>query len=129
MTRELEYQLIAVIQRERENAKRSIDQLRDALLSLEYGTTRGESGRILGERGVLVEAIVQAHERMEKIDAALDRAQSRRFGFCLDCEGEIQERRLRAQPWSERCVSCQQQIEMSLLRASPAEMHANASHA
>jgi len=33
------------------------------------------------------------------------------FGICLDCEEEINPKRLAAVPWAARCVACQERAD------------------
>jgi DnaK suppressor protein len=39
------------------------------------------------------------------------------YGVCLDCSGEISERRLRALPFAVRCQSCEEVREQAQGRA------------
>jgi DnaK suppressor protein len=48
---------------------------------------------------------------LREVDAALRRMDSGDYGLCIDCEGEIGPNRLRAVPWAERCVRCQERTE------------------
>ena len=45
------------------------------------------------------------------IKAALDRLDRDDYGICEECDGEISLKRLRAIPWTSRCVPCQEQLE------------------
>jgi len=48
---------------------------------------------------------------LDRIDAALARAEVGRYGSCLDCGGEIEVRRLAALPHALRCAACAEQDE------------------
>ena len=50
-------------------------------------------------------------ETLERIDDALARLQSGRFGLCLECGDEISERRLKALPFALRCTDCETERE------------------
>jgi len=50
-------------------------------------------------------------DTMARIDAALGRLDDGRYGSCVECEGEIAERRLRALPFAVRCQACEQRRE------------------
>jgi DnaK suppressor protein len=41
------------------------------------------------------------------VSAALDRIYNGEYGICHACEEEISEKRLKAIPWAEFCVACQ----------------------
>lgn len=50
-------------------------------------------------------------ERLQKIDKALKRLEENAFGLCVKCKGPIPFARLKALPYAENCVKCQEQIE------------------
>jgi Prokaryotic dksA/traR C4-type zinc finger len=45
------------------------------------------------------------------VDAALKRISEGTFGQCLNCEQEINAKRLEAIPWVRYCVTCQELID------------------
>jgi DnaK suppressor protein len=49
------------------------------------------------------------------IDAALVRIKSNTYGSCIECEEELQQKRLEAVPWARHCVSCAEKHEQGLL--------------
>lgn len=53
----------------------------------------------------------QDARQLRLITAALARLEAGTYGLCLDCGELIPVRRLRAVPWAERCVSCQEAHE------------------
>jgi DnaK suppressor protein len=50
-------------------------------------------------------------EELRDIDAALARMEDGSYGICETCGGEIDQRRLEAQPIASRCITCQSQYE------------------
>lgn len=52
---------------------------------------------------------------LNMIDAALKRIQTEEFGVCVNCQEEMQQKRLEAVPWAKHCVSCQEKMEQGLL--------------
>ena len=48
-------------------------------------------------------------QRLRSIDDALRRIQMGEYGICLECGETISLKRLKAVPWTEFCVSCQEQ--------------------
>lgn len=50
-------------------------------------------------------------EELHGIDAALRRIDDGSYGTCEMCAGEIDSRRLEAQPTATRCIACQAQHE------------------
>ena len=118
MNQSLLYQLTASLNKLRGSSARSLERLRDALVSLEYGGDAGDQGRTLIDRRSFVDGIVSANARIERIDGALARVRDGSFGTCMGCGEEIPERRLRAQPWSEGCICCQETREMPFVAAA-----------
>jgi DnaK suppressor protein len=52
-------------------------------------------------------------EALSKIDVALHRLDAGEYGSCVDCKGEIAERRLRALPFAVRCQGCEERREQA----------------
>jgi RNA polymerase-binding transcription factor DksA len=48
---------------------------------------------------------------LAQVEAALQRLETGRFGWCEDCGEAIAAERLGAQPWAARCLSCQSRRE------------------
>ncbi len=45
---------------------------------------------------------------LRRVRAALQRMRDGIYGMCIRCDEEISYKRLRALPWAERCVQCQE---------------------
>ena len=43
---------------------------------------------------------------LQKIEASLKRIDRKDYGFCLDCDGEIAEPRLKLDPAASLCIDC-----------------------
>jgi len=54
-------------------------------------------------------------EVLQKVDDSLVRLESGAFGLCVECEAEINRKRLEAVPWASHCITCQEKIEKGLL--------------
>jgi DnaK suppressor protein len=52
---------------------------------------------------------------LQQIDEALERIRVKNFGTCLNCETELQQKRLDAVPWASHCTTCQEKHEQGLL--------------
>lgn len=59
----------------------------------------------------LFERSSQRRTMLRLIEAALRRIADGSFGVCITCGQEIQDRRLKALPWTQFCLPCQQEIE------------------
>jgi DnaK suppressor protein len=45
---------------------------------------------------------------MRRIRSAIERVNNGSYGVCLECEEEIAPKRLKAIPWAELCIQCQE---------------------
>ena len=52
---------------------------------------------------------------LQLIDEALQRIKENKFGACVQCGEELQQKRLEAVPWAPHCVTCQEKQEQGLL--------------
>ena len=50
------------------------------------------------------------------IEEALRRMNDGAFGVCVECGGEMQQKRLEAVPWARHCIECQEKQEQGLLQ-------------
>ena len=50
-------------------------------------------------------------ETLVRIDDAVGRLDAGQYGFCVECEREIAEPRLRALPFAARCQACEERHE------------------
>jgi DnaK suppressor protein len=54
-------------------------------------------------------------ELLQLMDDALTRIEDKRFGVCLSCDEEMNQKRLDAVPWARHCLACQEKQELGLL--------------
>jgi DnaK suppressor protein len=52
---------------------------------------------------------------LQLINEALLRIKNSSYGTCIECEQELQQKRLEAVPWARHCVTCQEKQEQGLL--------------
>lgn len=57
----------------------------------------------------------QDRSLLNLIDGALARIKSSAYGACVNCQTELQQKRLEAVPWARHCVSCQEKMERGQL--------------
>jgi DnaK suppressor protein len=62
-------------------------------------------------------------ETLRRVDEALSRLEAGEYGYCVQCEVEISETRLRAVPFSTRCRLCQEGRELGETQARRFEQH------
>jgi DnaK suppressor protein len=48
-----------------------------------------------------------------QLRSAIDRLDDGSYGICLQCEEPISPKRLKAVPWAEFCISCQETADQS----------------
>lgn len=101
-----------------ESEKKSL--LIQASVKHDIDTDGDEMDEIQGN--VLIELNSQLANRINKnlslIDAALQRIKDKKYGICDDCEEDISDKRLLANPYFETCISCAEQREMSSKKRS-----------
>ena len=86
----------------------------DAASTVELDQTRvGRLSRMdaLRAQEMSVEVRRRRELQLTRISAALRRVEDGTFGYCLDCEDEIDARRLAFDPTVTRCVACASRAE------------------
>ena len=64
-----------------------------------------------GHGGVEFALLQMRAETLARIDAALERLDAGKYGYCFDCAQEVSESRLRALPFAARCHGCEERRE------------------
>ena len=59
-------------------------------------------------RDLAVRNLERSVRRLRQIEEALRRLDKGEYGICANCEEEIGPKRLRAVPWAQFCVKCQE---------------------
>ncbi len=57
------------------------------------------------------------HDRftLQLVEEALQRMKENQYGQCVHCQGELQQKRVEAVPWTRHCIVCQEKQEQGLL--------------
>ena len=57
------------------------------------------------------------HDRftLQLVEEALERIKENSFGLCVNCQEEVQHKRLEAVPWARHCFACQEKQERGQL--------------
>ena len=63
------------------------------------------------ERELALETLGRESTFLRETRAALRRVDAGTFGSCIDCEEEINPKRLAAVPWAARCIACQERVD------------------
>ena len=81
-----------------------IQQLADPADMTQEASARDVAAQILDRESALV----------RRIRSAMDRISEGSYGICLECEDEIAPKRLKAVPWAELCINCQERADRSM---------------
>jgi RNA polymerase-binding transcription factor len=60
------------------------------------------------EREFAIGELDRNSARLREVREALVRIEIRKFGVCVDCEDDINPKRLAAVPWASLCIACQE---------------------
>ena len=52
---------------------------------------------------------------LQLVEEALARVKESSYGLCVNCQDEMQQKRLEAVPWARHCLSCQEKQERGQL--------------
>ncbi|MBX3300358.1 MAG: TraR/DksA family transcriptional regulator [Acidobacteria bacterium] len=66
-------------------------------------------------KNVMLAVSENESKQLSLIDEALLRIEDGEYGTCLNCEKEINPKRLGAIPWARYCLDCQELLEQGLL--------------
>lgn len=59
-------------------------------------------------------ALFKKKHVIPRLKAALERIANGTYGLCIDCAEKISEKRLLSVPAADRCVSCQERVEVKI---------------
>ena len=106
-------QLRDKLENQRQESMRFLDRLRNESRSLDIDSAQDSADWCVVNlfKESLFEQSSQKRTTLRLIEAALDRISKGTFGICVACEEEIQTRRLQAVPWTQFCLSCQEELE------------------
>jgi DnaK suppressor protein len=65
------------------------------------------------EREMAVRSLHRGAALARQVRSAMERLEEGSYGICLQCEEAISPKRLRAVPWAEFCISCQETADQS----------------
>jgi DnaK suppressor protein len=94
-----------------------IEKLKDNDLSIDDAETPDPVDLAVRNysKNVMLAVSENESKQLMLIDEALLRLDDEEFGECLNCEKEINPKRLAAIPWARYCLSCQELLEQGLL--------------
>lgn len=106
-------QLRQKLENQRQESMRFLDRLRSESRSLDIDSAQDSADWCVVNlsKESLFEQSSQKRTTLRLIEAALARMTRGSFGICVACGDEIQTRRLQAVPWTQFCLSCQEELE------------------
>lgn len=82
----------------------------------------GEESQVEAEQSVCIADLSRHLQEIRECQDALRRLERGEYGLCIDCSEQIELNRLRANPVTARCISCQSKEENSSHRFKYASM-------
>ena len=64
--------------------------------------------QLASERDIAIGNLERDSSRLREVRAALRRIDAGTFGSCVECEADINPKRLAAIPWASSCIVCQE---------------------
>jgi DnaK suppressor protein len=64
-------------------------------------------------RDIAVQILDRESMLVRRLRSAIERIDDGSYGLCLECEERISSKRLKAIPWAELCISCQESADAS----------------
>ena len=64
-------------------------------------------------RDMAVQILDRESTLVRRLRSAIERIDDGSYGLCLECEERISPKRLKAIPWAELCISCQESADAS----------------
>jgi DnaK suppressor protein len=65
------------------------------------------------EREMAMQNLHRGAALVRQLRSAMERLDDGSYGICLQCEEPISPKRLKAVPWAEFCISCQETVDQS----------------
>jgi DnaK suppressor protein len=98
---------------EHENLIKSINRSRLAAqeVKLEKTEDEGDLAMISHETDLIYNLHEGGFARLRSIQQAMQAIDRGRYGECVRCGSDINEKRLRAIPWATLCIRCQEETE------------------
>jgi DnaK suppressor protein len=85
-------------------------QSRDEI-AVERSADQADEIQCAMERELVIRNLDSRAHLLRNVTAALKRIEDGAFGVCLECEEEINPKRLAAVPWTPLCINCQEQAD------------------
>jgi DnaK suppressor protein len=90
---------------------------KDLELQLKEATSTRASGdaihiqQLADPIDIAVQLLDRESALVRRLRSAIYRVEDGSYGICLECEEEIAPKRLKAMPWAELCIQCQERAD------------------
>lgn len=113
MTQKEMEQLRENLENQRQESMRFLERLKNESRSFDSDSAQDSADWCVVHlsKESLFEQSSQRRTILRLIDAALERMGRGSFSICVACGDNIQTRRLQAVPWTQFCLSCQEELE------------------
>ena len=81
-----------------------------------------DEGQFAGERELAITILDHESALLRDVQDALGRVADDTFGTCLQCDEEIEPKRLDAVPWAKYCVRCQEAADRPQSVSEPSRL-------
>jgi DnaK suppressor protein len=98
----------ALVEKQAELAARL--QSRDEI-AVERSADQADETQSAMEREFVIRNLDSSAHLLRNVAAALRRIEDGTYGVCLECEEEINPKRLAAVPWTPLCIGCQEEAD------------------
>ena len=93
----------------KEELKETLASMKESSRPVDLNDPIGRLSRMdaIQQQQMALNARKQMEINLQLVDAALDRLEKGEYGYCLQCEDEIDHKRLLAKPEAAFCTKCQ----------------------
>ncbi len=108
-------QYLELLNREKERIYSNLGYLKEGIGKGEKGipTHIADHGTDEFEKGLDIDISDAARKILKKIDQAIEKIEKNKYGICEECGKNIPALRLKALPYAESCIKCQNEKEKS----------------
>jgi DnaK suppressor protein len=82
-------------------------------IRIEYAADEMDKIKAAEAREITISCLDRSASLLLKVDEALQKLDRDEYGICANCDGQIGVRRLRAIPWAQFCLNCQETVDLS----------------
>ena len=91
-----------------DETKQEIEELKELTKPISPDNAIGRVSRMdaINNKTINDAALRERKSKLQKLERALEKSQTEKFGICVKCGDEIPLGRLEFMPWTTKCVKC-----------------------